>query len=84
MDACATTVTAVQERFDRLEADFNALSSASESEAVTAITRSQDELHTRLEAVNENVRELTRRATTSACALVTKDAEIKSLEERIL
>ena len=60
MDACATTVSSVQERFDRLEADFNALYSASESEAVLAITRSRDELRTQLDAVDENVRELTR------------------------
>ena len=55
---------------DKREAEFSALSSASDSEAVNVITRSQDELCVRLESVNENVREQSAWCTTplKACS----------------
>ena len=65
MDERAAMVAAVQERFNKLEAEFHTVTNASESVAVLAITQSRDEIRKQLDEFNENVRELTGRATTS-------------------
>ena len=57
------------------------MTNASESVAVLAITQSRDEIRKQLDAVNENVRELTRRATTSSGEVIEKEAELKTLSE---
>ena len=57
------------------------MTNASESVAVLAITQSRDEIRRQLDAVNENVRELTRRATTSSGEVIAKEAELKNLSE---